>query len=73
MGTTLKCITVLLTEEQHEGLRRLASEKRNSMVHLVRDAVLEMLEDEEDIRVGLKVLQDEEGTMTLQQYQQGRP
>ena len=69
MGTTLKRTTIFLTEEQRERLRRLAFEQRTSMAKLLRDAALEILEDEEDIREGLKALADEEGTITWEQYQ----
>ena len=68
MGTALRRTTTLLTEEQHESLRRLAFERRTSMAQLIREAALEILEDGEDIREGLKALHDEEGTVTLQQY-----
>ncbi len=64
MGTALKRTTIFLTEEQHEGLRRLAFEQRTSMAKLLRDAAVEILEDEEDIREGLKALSDGEGTIT---------
>ena len=72
MGTMLKRTTIFLTEEQHERLRRLAFEQRTSMAKLLRDAALEILEDEEDIRVGLKALPDEQGPVSWQQYQQRR-
>ncbi len=72
MGTALKRTTIFLTEEQHERLRRLAFEQRTSMAKLLRDAALEILEDEEDIREGLKALSDEEGTLSWEQYQKGR-
>jgi len=72
MGTTLKRTTIFLTEEQHERLRRLAFEQRTSMAKLLRDAALEILEDEEDIREGLKALADEEGTITWEQYKRRR-
>ena len=64
MGTALKRTTIFLTEEQHEGLRRLAFEQRTSMAKLLRDAAVEILEDEEDIQEGLKALSDGEGTIT---------
>ena len=72
MGTTLKRTTIFLTEEQHERLRRLAFEQRTSMAKLLRDAALEILEDEEDMREGLKALADEEGTITWEQYRRKR-
>jgi len=72
MGTTLKRTTIFLTEEQHERLRRLAFEQRTSMAKLLRDAALEILEDEEDMREGLKALADEEGTISLEEYERLR-
>ncbi|PIW40342.1 MAG: hypothetical protein COW22_02285 [Chloroflexi bacterium CG15_BIG_FIL_POST_REV_8_21_14_020_46_15] len=72
MATNLKRTTIFLTSEQHEGLRRLAFEQRTSMAKLLRDAALEILEDEEDIQQGLKALSVEEGTITWEQYQQRR-
>ena len=42
------------------------------MAKLLRDAALEILEDEEDICEGLKALSDEEGTIVWEQYQQSR-
>ncbi len=56
MGTRLKRTTVFLTEDQHEGLRRLAFERRTSMAKLLRDAALQTLEDAEDIEAGLRAL-----------------
>ena len=72
MSTNLKRTTIFLTQEQHERLRRLAFEQRTSMAKLLRDATLEILEDEEDMREGLKALADEEGTVTWEQYQHRR-
>jgi hypothetical protein len=72
MSTKLKRTTIFLTEEQHEKLRRLAFERRSSMAQLLREAALEIIEDEEDIREGLKALAEEEGTMTWEQYQKSR-
>lgn len=48
--SVLKRTTIFLTEEHREALRRLAFERRTSMAKLIREAVLEMLEDEEDIK-----------------------
>ncbi len=72
MATTLKRTTIFLTEEQHERLRRMAFEQRTSMAKLLRDAAVEILEDEEDIREGMKALSDEEGTITWEEYQRSR-
>jgi predicted DNA-binding protein len=72
MSTNLKRTTIFLTKEQHEKLRRLAFEQRTSMAKLIRDATLEILEDEEDIREGLKALADKKGTVTWETYQRRR-
>ena len=68
MGTALKRTTIFLTEEQHEKLRRLAFEQRTSMAKLLRDAALEILEDEEDIREGLEALRDKRGTLDWETF-----
>ncbi len=72
MSTSLKRTTIFLTVEQHEKLRRLAFEQRTSMAKLLRDAALEIIEDEEDIREGLKALSGTAGTMTWEQYKKRR-
>ena len=71
MATGLKRTTIYLTPEQHEELRRVAFERRTSMAGLIREAVLEMLEDEEDVREGLKALA-EEGGISLEDYHRQR-
>ena len=72
MGTALKRTTIFLTEEQHERLRRLAFEQRTSMAKLLRDAALEILEDEEDIREGLRALEDKRGTLDWETFKRER-
>jgi len=72
MGDRLKRTTVFLTEGQHESLRRLAYEQRTSMASLIRDAALEIIEDRDDVSLGLKALADEKGTVTWKQYQRRR-
>ena len=72
MVTTLKRTTIFLTPEQHERLRQVAFQRRTSMARLLREAAMEILEDEEDIREGLKALHDETGTVTWKEYQQSR-
>jgi predicted DNA-binding protein len=67
--SNLKRTTIFLTEEHHEELRRLAYERRTSMAKLIREAVLEMIEDDEDIREGMKALEEgDEGSITLDEY-----
>ncbi len=73
MGTNLKRTTIFLTEEQRERLRRMAFEKRTSMAKLVREAILEILEDEEDVREGLKSLEEGDGdSVTLEELERRR-
>jgi predicted DNA-binding protein len=72
MTTNLKRTTIFLTEEQHERLRCLAFEQRTSMARLIREATLEILEDEEDIKDGLKALADKKGTVTWETYRRRR-
>ena len=72
MGTALKRTTIFLTEEQHERLRCLAFEQRTSMAKLLRDAALEILEDEEDIREGLRALEDKRGTLDWETFKRER-
>ena len=61
----LKRTTIFLSEEHHEELRRLAFEKRTSMANLIREAVLEMIEDEEDIREIMKAKEEGEEYIPL--------
>ncbi|UCG83538.1 MAG: hypothetical protein JSW38_01590 [Dehalococcoidia bacterium] len=64
----MKRTTIFLTAEQHDGLRRLAFEQRTSIAGLLRHAAIQILEDEEDVQVGLKSLSDEEGIVSWDQY-----
>ena len=68
----MKRTTIFLTEEQHERLRRLAFEQRASMAKLLRDAAVEILEDEEDVREGLAALRGERDTIPWEQYRRQR-
>lgn len=73
MATNLKRTTIFLTEEQREKLRRMAFEKRTSMAELVREAVLEILEDEEDVSEGIKAFEEgDENSVTLEELERKR-
>ena len=66
--SNLKRTTIFLTEEHHETLRRMAFEKRTSMASLIREAVLEKLELDQDEREAMKALEEpEEGAITLEE------
>lgn len=68
----LKRTTIFLTENQHEELRRIAFEKHTSMAKLLREACIEILEDEEDIREGMKALASKEGAISWEECQRLR-
>jgi predicted DNA-binding protein len=71
--SNLKRTTIFLTEEHHEALRRIAFEHKVSMANLIREAVLEIIEDDEDIREGLLALQDsDEESITLEEFKHRR-
>ena len=72
MGTSLKRTTIFLTEDQLEKLRQLAFIRRTSMSSLIRDAAMEVIEDEEDIREGSRALADASGTVSWKDYQNRR-
>lgn len=72
MGTTLKRTTIFLTEDQHEKLRQLAFEQRTSMAKLLRDAALEIIEDEEDLSEGQKAYSSEKGSISWTDYKKHR-
>ncbi|MCX5997761.1 MAG: DUF6290 family protein [Chloroflexi bacterium] len=72
MGTSLKRTTIFLTEDQLEKLRQLAFIRRTSMSSLIRDAAMEVIEDEEDIREGLRALADSSGTVSWKEYRNKR-
>ncbi len=63
----LKRTTIFLTEEHHEALRRLAFERRVSMANLIREAVLEIIEDDEDIREVMKAREEGGAYITLEE------
>lgn len=72
MGTNLKRTTIFLTEGQHEQLRRIAFESRTTMAELLRSAAMEIIEDNEDIKLGLVALNDEKGTVSWEEYLSNR-
>ncbi len=71
--SNLKRTTIFLTEEHHEALRTIAFERRTSMANLIREAVVEIIEDDEDIREGLKALAEgDEGSISLEEFERRR-
>lgn len=60
---SFKRTTVSLHPEEYEVLRFVAFKRKTSVAGLVRELIRELLEDEEDIRDGLKALEDKGDTM----------
>ena len=53
-----KKVTLSLHPEEYEVLRFVAFKRKTSVAGVVREMIQEVLEDEDDIRDGLKALQD---------------
>ena len=66
--SNLKRTTIFLTQEHHEALRRMAFEKRTSMANLIREAVVEIIEDDEDIREIAKAREEGGEYITLEEF-----
>ena len=71
--SNLKRTTIFLTGEHHEALRRIAFERHVSMANLIREAVLELIEDDEDVREGLKSMAEgDTDSITLEEFERRR-
>ena len=71
--TNLKRTTIFLTEEDREALRRIAFEKKTSMANLIREAVLDVIDLDEDEKEAMKAVEEsDEGSMTLEDYMKER-
>ncbi|MFH0769463.1 MAG: hypothetical protein V1932_07895 [Chloroflexota bacterium] len=53
-----KKVTLSLHPKDYEVLRFVAFKRKTSVAGIVRDMIQEVLEDEDDIRDGLKALKD---------------
>ena len=60
MNEPLQRTTIFLTKDQHERLRNLAFKRRKSMAQLIRESAIEILEDEEDLKSALKIMDNDE-------------
>lgn len=63
-----KRTTISLHPEDYEVLRFVAFKRKTSVAGVVRDLIRELLEDEEDIRDGLKALEEKEGTLDWETF-----
>ena len=62
-GNDFKRITLSLHSDEYEALRFVAFKRRSSIAGIVRDLLRELIEDEEDIRDGLKALAEKGDTL----------
>ena len=65
---SFKRTTISLRPEEYEILRFLAFKGKTSVAGVVRELIRERVEEEEDIRDGLKALEDKEGTMDWETF-----
>ena len=63
-----KRTTISLHMEEYEALRFMAFKRKTSVAGVVRDLICEHLEDEDDIRDGLKALQDKSNVMDWETF-----
>ncbi len=63
-----KRTTISLRPEEYEALRFVAFKRRTSVAGVVRELIYELIEDEEDIREGLKALEEKGDTMDWETF-----
>jgi predicted DNA-binding protein len=63
-----KRTTISLRPEEYEALRFMAFKRKTSVAGVVRELIYEHLEDEEDIRDGLKALEEKGDTMDWETF-----
>jgi predicted DNA-binding protein len=65
---SFKRTTISLRPEEYETLRFIAFKQKTSIAGVVRELIYERLEDEEDIKEGLKALKENEDTMDWETF-----
>ena len=63
-----KKVTLSLHPEEYEVLRFIAFKRKTSVAGVVREMIQEILEDEDDIRDGLKALEDRGDTLDWETF-----
>jgi predicted DNA-binding protein len=63
-----KRTTIRLKDEEYEVLRYLAFNQKTSVAGVVRRLISELVEEQEDIRDGLKALQEQSGSLDWQSF-----
>jgi len=65
---SFKRTTISLRPDEYEVLRFLAFKRKTSVAGVVRELIYEHIEDEEDIRDGLKALQEKGDAMDWETF-----
>ena len=65
---SFKRTTISLRPEEYEALRFMAFKRKTSVAGVVRELIYEHLEEEEDIRDGLKALEEKGNTMDWETF-----
>lgn len=68
-----KRTTISLHPEEYEALRFMAFKHKTSVAGVVRKLIYELLEEEEDIRDGMKALEEKREYHRLGDIQKGIP
>ena len=63
-----KRTTISLPPEDYEVLRFVAFKRKTSVAGVIRELIQELLEDEEDIRDGLKALEEKGDTLNWETF-----
>ncbi len=63
-----KRTTITLPLRDYEVLRFVAFKRRTSVAGVIKQMVQELLDDEEDIRDGLKILEEKEATLDWETF-----
>jgi hypothetical protein len=63
-----KKVTLSLHPEEYDALRFVAFKRKTSVAGVVRGLLQELLEDEEDIRDGLKALEEKGDTLDWETF-----
>lgn len=63
-----KRTTISLRSEEYEALRFVGFKRKKSVAGVVRELIYELLEEEEDIRDGLKALAEKGDTMDWETF-----
>ncbi|MEK6705612.1 MAG: hypothetical protein AABZ06_07475 [Bdellovibrionota bacterium] len=65
---SFKRTTISLRPEDYEAIRFMAFKRKTSVAGVVRELLLEQLEEEEDIRDGLKALEEKGDAMDWETF-----